>query len=176
MCNSSYKLPLGSPWIDRYFEPELERSRNMPGEKLGEEAVQWLGVSYKTILSSDATNGAMSITDSMSPAGSGPPRHVHQKEDETFVILTGECEFWVAGETFIRREGETAFIPRGTDHTFRVVGSRPSRHLLILTPGGFEGFFMEMASGQFRIPENMEEINECAARYNLSFTGPPLGG
>jgi quercetin dioxygenase-like cupin family protein len=147
----------------------------MPGEVLGADAVQWLGVSYKTLLSTDATDGAMSITDSVSPVGSGPPRHVHHKEDETFVILAGECEFWVAGETFNRREGGTAFIPRGTEHTFRVVGDQPCRHLLILTPGGFEGFFGEMARGQYRIPEDMEKVNECAARYNLSLTGPPLG-
>jgi quercetin dioxygenase-like cupin family protein len=141
---------------------------------LGENAVQWLGVSYRTILSTEATRGAMSITDSVSPAGSGPPRHVHHEEDETFVVLAGECEFWVAGETFTRGEGEAAFIPRGTEHTFRVIGGQQGRHLLILTPGGFEGFFVEMARGRYRIPEDMGEITECAARYHLSFTGPPL--
>jgi quercetin dioxygenase-like cupin family protein len=147
----------------------------MPGGEIGTNAVQWLGVSYRTLLSTDETGGAMSITDSVSPVGSGPPRHVHHKEDETFVILTGECEFWVAGETFNRREGGTAFVPRGTEHTFRVVGAQPCRHLLILTPGGFERFFVEMARGQYRIPEDMEKVNECAARHNLSLTGPPLG-
>jgi hypothetical protein len=32
-----------------------------------------------------------------------------------------------------------------------------------------------MARGQYRIPEDMEKVNECAARHNLSLTGPPLG-
>jgi hypothetical protein len=93
----------------------------------------------------------MSIVDSLSPAGSGPPRHVHDREDETFVVLTGECEFWLEGTSFIRGPGESAFIPRGREHTFRVAGSEPSRHLLILTPGGFESFFAEMAQASFRI-------------------------
>ena len=146
----------------------------MSGGMLGSDAIEWLGVSYRTVRSSEATNGTMSITDSVSPAGSGPPRHVHHKEDEAFVILTGECEFWVAGETFIRGEGGSAFVPRGTEHTFRVVGRQPSRHLAFM-PGGFEGFFVEMARERYRIPEDMAKINECAARYNLSFTGPPLG-
>jgi quercetin dioxygenase-like cupin family protein len=146
----------------------------MPDDVLAADPVEWLGVTYRTLLSSDATGGAMSITDSVSPSGSGPPRHIHHGEDETFVILSGECEFWVAGETFRRREGETAFVPRGTEHTFRVVGDQLSRHLLILTPGGFEGFFVEMARGRYRIPDDMEQIVECAARYGLSFTGPPL--
>lgn len=142
---------------------------------LGQDAIEWLGVQYKTILTTDATGGTMSITDTVSPPNSGPPRHVHQDADETFVLLTGETEFWLEGETFARGPGETAFVPRGKQHTFRVIGDLPSRHLIILTPGGFEGFFAEMAEGQFRIPDDMEIINSTASRYNLVFTGPPLG-
>jgi hypothetical protein len=32
-----------------------------------------------------------------------------------------------------------------------------------------------MAQGQFRIPEDMEQIGASAARHSLRFTGPPLG-
>ena len=141
----------------------------------GPGVLEWLGVRYKTILAASETGGAMSIVDSVSPAGSGPPRHVHEREDETFVLLSGECEFWLEGQTFTKRAGETAFIPRGREHTFRVVGSEPSRHLIILTPGGFEGFFAAMAQGRFRIPEDMEQVAASAAQHNLRFTGPPLG-
>jgi quercetin dioxygenase-like cupin family protein len=140
----------------------------------GPGVLDWLGVRYKTILTAAETGGAMSIVDSVSPAGSGPPRHVHDREDEAFVVLSGRCEFWLEGERFTRGPGETAFIPRGREHTFRVVGSEPSRHLLVLTPGGFDGFFAEMARGRFRIPEDMEQIIAAATRYSLRFTGPPL--
>jgi mannose-6-phosphate isomerase-like protein (cupin superfamily) len=146
----------------------------MADHLLGAAAIEWLGVSYRTILATEATGGTMSIVDSVSPAGSGPPRHIHHREDETFVILSGECQFWLAGKTFTRGPGETAFVPRGTEHTFKVPGDRPCRHLVILTPGGFEGFFAEMARGRYRIPEDMEKIAESAARHSLSFTGPPL--
>ena len=138
------------------------------------ETLEWLGVTYKTILSPEDTGGAMSIVDSVSPIGSGPPRHVHHKEDEVFVILTGEVELWLGGETRHAGPGEAVFIPRGTEHTFRATGDRPCRHLVILTPGGFEGFFADMARGQFRIPQDMDRIEESASRFNLTFTGPPL--
>lgn len=138
------------------------------------ETLEWLGVTYKTILSPEDTGGAMSIVDSVSPIGSGPPRHIHHKEDEVFVILTGEVELWLAGETRHAGPGEAVFIPRGTEHTFRATGDRPCRHLVILTPGGFEGFFADMAAGQLRIPQDMDQVNESAARHNMTFTGPPL--
>ncbi len=141
---------------------------------LGAGAIEWLGVHYKTILSTEDTDGRISIVDSVSPPDSGPPRHVHDAEDEIFVILTGECAFWMNGETVMKGPGESMFIPRGAEHTFRVAGTRPCRHLVILTPGGFEGFFSDMAAGQFRIPQDMDAINECAARHHLRFTGPPL--
>ncbi|NKX40428.1 cupin domain-containing protein [Rhodobacteraceae bacterium R_SAG2] len=141
---------------------------------LGPGAVEWLGTHYRTILKSAETDGAMSITDAVSPPASGPPRHIHHDADEVFVMLTGDVEFCLVNEHFVRGPGETVFIPRGTEHSFLVVGDAPSRHLVVLTPGGFEGFFAEMAAGQFRIPEDMSAIEESAARYKLSFTGPPL--
>ncbi|MDK1373056.1 MULTISPECIES: cupin domain-containing protein [unclassified Sinorhizobium] len=116
----------------------------------------------------------MSIVDSLSPVGSGPPRHIHEAEDEIFVILTGRCKFWLGGEELMRGPGETVFIARGSEHTFQVIGDTPCRHLVILTPGGFEEFFAEMAAGQFSIPDDMPAIVEAAGRHNLRFTGPPL--
>ncbi|MCT8159005.1 cupin domain-containing protein [Pseudoruegeria sp. SHC-113] len=134
----------------------------------------WNDVRYKTILPASATGGAMSIVDSLSPPLSGPPRHIHHDADETFVMLTGACRVWIAGEERLAGPGESVFIPRGTEHTFQVTAEGPSRHLVILTPGGFEGFFEEMAQGAFRIPDDMPAIVEAAARHHLTFTGPPL--
>ena len=138
------------------------------------DTLEWGPSTYRTILATDDTDGAMSIVDSVTQDGEGPPRHVHDDADETFVVLSGQCEFWLNGRTFIRGPGETAFVPRGQEHTFRVVGGKPSRHLVILTPGGFEHFFAEMAAGQFRIPQDMDKIAASAARHHLRFTGLPL--
>jgi quercetin dioxygenase-like cupin family protein len=147
----------------------------MTATAIDNETIEWLGVPYRTTLKSRDTGRAMSIVESVSPPRSGPPRHIHHHEDETFVLLTGACDFWVDGSLCNRQAGETIFVRRGTPHTFRVSGDAPSRHLTILTPGGFEGFFAEMAKGRFRIPEDMAAINEAAERHHLSFAGPPLG-
>ena len=135
---------------------------------------EWLGVTYQTILSTADTQGAMAIVDSVSPVDSGPPLHVHHAEDEVFVILSGACRVWLDGQESEVRTGQSVFIPRGKEHTFKAIGTEPCRHLIILTPGGFEGFFAEMGQGQFQIPQDMPAIEESAARHNLTFTGPPL--
>jgi quercetin dioxygenase-like cupin family protein len=133
--------------------------------------VEWLGVKYRPVLRTPA----LSVVDTWSPAGSGPPRHVHDDADETFVVLDGRIEVWMEGRTSFLSAGEAATIPRGAEHTFRVTDEGPVRKLVILSPGGFEGFFLAMAEGGFRIPEDMGEIGRIAAAHHLRFTGPPLG-
>ena len=139
------------------------------------DTLEWAGTTYRTVLTTEESGGAMSIVDSTCQPGSGPPRHVHEAEDETFVTLSGEIEIWLEGETRVLGPGQSAFVPRGREHTFRSIGDAPSRHLVILTPGGFEGFFAEMAHGGFSIPADMPAIEAAAARHHLRFTGPPLG-
>ncbi|SPF81159.1 cupin domain-containing protein [Pseudoprimorskyibacter insulae] len=141
---------------------------------LGPGAMDWNGVLYKTALSTEETGGAMSITDSVSPPLSGPPRHIHHKEDEAFFILTGEATFWIDGEVFTKGPGEAAFIPRGKAHTFQIFGDQPCRHLVILTPGGFENFFAEMAKRQCRIPEDLPTIGAIGKDHSMDFVGGPL--
>ncbi|WP_210527244.1 cupin domain-containing protein [Rubellimicrobium arenae] len=136
------------------------------------DILDWNGTTYRTLVATAETGGRMCVVDSTSPALSGPPRHVHHREDECFVVLSGEMEFSVEGQSFRKGAGEAAFIPRGAEHTFRALTE--SRHLVILTPGGFEGFFAEMARHAYRIPDQMGPILESAGRHHLDFTGPPL--
>ena len=138
-------------------------------------SVEWLGTTYRILLTAPQTNNSVGIFESVDQPGYGPPRHIHNREDETFHIQAGQVEFWVNGQTSIFDTGSVVFVPRGTEHTFRVVGDQPARMLTVMTPGGFEGFFAEVAEKRCRVPEDMETLVEIGERYNLTFTGPPLG-
>lgn len=133
--------------------------------------IDWLGVKYRTILQAPG----LSVVDTWSPAGSGPPRHVHDDADETFILVSGRVELWIDGRTSYLDAGQAATIPKGTEHTFRVTDDGPAHKFVILAPGGFEGFFAEMAQGQYAIPADMPAIEASAKRHHLRFTGPPLG-
>ncbi len=132
----------------------------------------WLDTTYDIRLR--GADGGAGLFVSRAPAGSGPPRHVHDDADEIFYVVSGEIDFFVAEEITRAYPGDVLRVPRGVEHTFRVTDDGPSDTVVMLTPGGFEGFFEEMAAGAYRVPEDMAAITKIGARYNLRFTGPPL--
>ncbi|MBW9055535.1 cupin domain-containing protein [Rhizobium mesosinicum] len=143
-------------------------------DMMATRTVQWLGTTYTLVLSKPETGGAFALVDSVTEPGYGPPRHVHQKEDEAFFVLSGDVEFWTKDGTVVKGPGEAVFLPRGVEHTFRVAGDQPARMLTMLTPGGFEEYFLEMGRNKYRIPEDMGAVAGSAAVFGITFTGPPL--
>jgi len=138
--------------------------------------VTWMGTAYSITIAKGQSAGIVGVFEGHVPAWDGPPIHIHHNEDEVIHVLEGTYEFWLDGSSYIRGAGSSVFLPRGVPHTFRVIGGKPGRNLAILTPGGFEGFFLEAAERNLTIPDQMPEVIELAARYGLEFTGPPPWG
>lgn len=136
--------------------------------------VVWMGTEYSITLPAEASGGRIGIFDGVVPAGEGPPIHIHRNEDEIFHLIDGRYQFYVDGEVFERAAGDSVFLPKGVPHTFRVISDRAGRHVTMLTPGGFERFFLEVSDRNLRIPADMAEIKTLAGRYGVEFTGPPL--
>jgi len=139
------------------------------------DTVKWMGTHYHIKLRSQNSGGSIGVFESIDEPGYGPPRHIHHDADETFLIQSGDVEFWLEGDSKVCTSGDVVFIPRGKQHTFRVVGERSARMITIMTPGGFEGFFLEMAARDLKIPEDMVDVVSVGEKFNLTFTGPPLG-
>lgn len=79
------------------------------------------------------------------PAGFSPPRHIHTREDEVFLILEGEVWFDLDGEQRLTGPGAAVYMPRGVPHTFRVK-SPVARMLGVMTPGAFEQLFRNLSA------------------------------
>lgn len=114
------------------------------------------------------TGGVYSLIETTCAAHSGPPLHVHHREDETFYVLEGEFEFVCAGERTTGGPGTVARLPRGAAHRFANIGDTPGRVLVTITPSGFEDFFAEVGT---LTPEqiDMPTLGAIAARYGLEF-------
>jgi mannose-6-phosphate isomerase-like protein (cupin superfamily) len=97
--------------------------------------------------SSEQTDGAFSLVEALDPMET--PKHVHDREDEAFYILGGEHEFECGDESFRLGPGGYVFLPRGIPHAHRRLGDpSESRMLIMVSPPGFETFFVELSEAR----------------------------
>jgi quercetin dioxygenase-like cupin family protein len=106
------------------------------------------------------------------PPGQGPPLHTHAADDETLYVLEGEVRFRLGEELRVGGAGSFAFVPRGTRHTFRNVGTGPARILIHFAPSGMERFFD--AFGALSAP-GPPDFARLGAQAGMDVVGPPLG-
>ena len=129
----------------------------------------------------DQTEGRYTVLELLAPKGFGSPLHIHRREDEFFVVLSGEVRVQ-HGEAVIEAvAGSVVYGPRDVAHAFHV-DSGEARLLLFFGPAGVEGFFREggKPAGSLGLPPPNEQfldkqaLKEIASRYDQEFVGPPL--
>lgn len=113
-----------------------------PGEG---KRVRAFGNEIEFMLSGGETADSLTVGMASVPVGNGPPPHVHYSEDELFLILEGEYQICLNGDWTTVGPGAVVYLPRGTVHTFKVVGDKPGRHWTLQTPSGFERYFAQVA-------------------------------
>lgn len=118
------------------------------------------------------TGGRLGVFEAEVPPGEGPPPHVHEREEEFFRILEGHFAFWCNGQRVDLGSGGVIVVPRGAVHRFQNIGESVGRLMVVMTPGGFEGFFPAVEADA---PQTPQEIDALAARFGLRFV-PALSG
>ena len=93
------------------------------------------------LLSGEETGQQYTVMEATLPPGAGPPPHVHQREDETFLVLAGEVTFHLGDRTLLLKKGEFLFAPRGIPHSFKNTGNGDAILLESASPAGVERFF-----------------------------------
>ena len=94
-------------------------------------------------------------------------------------MLEGEVEFLLGEDTIPAGAGSCVYVPRGALHTFKNVGASPSRVLVVLSPGGFEKFFLEAgepAPEGASAPQGEPDVGrivEIGQKYGLEIPPPP---
>ena len=64
--------------------------------------------------------------------------HVHDEEDDAFLIIEGEMTFFFGDEEVSAPPGTFVLVPPGIEHGFRNDGDVPVRMFNIHAPGGFD--------------------------------------
>src|SRR4029450_8720375 len=125
-----------------------------------------LGVAkMRLIARGDATVQGFSLAEFTGGEGPWTVPHIHNNNEEAFLVLDGRFTFTVDQEDVEVAAGDFLNVPRGTPHVFS--GQTGGGRLLVLwIPGGLEKMLVELArlpADSIRDPKGRAEIS---ARYD----------
>jgi mannose-6-phosphate isomerase-like protein (cupin superfamily) len=126
----------------------------------------------------------------MSARALAAPLHRHSREDEYSYVVEGRVGALLGDEVLVGGPGDLIFKPRGQWHTFWNAGDEPARLLEVISPAGFERYFVELVelggsrraepqdlarlAARYGLETNPQSIPELVQRFELTFPGEPL--
>lgn len=126
-----------------------------------------LGESLRPLIT-NAMGSSIEVLDTSGPAGGGPPPHHHPWE-EIYVVLEGELEVTVDGETHVLKQGGAAHIPGGATHSYRNVTE--CHFLTIVSKGNASTMFAQFASEVEMNPPDIPSLIRVADENGTTFVG-----
>jgi quercetin dioxygenase-like cupin family protein len=138
----------------------------------------YVGQLMSALAEGEDTGGRLTVYEILFPPNSGPPLHVHAREDEAFYVLEGSLSVRMGDEEFEAPAGSFVFQPRGIPHTFRS-SSEGARVVLVVVPSGFEGYFRALSRPAEAMalpppagppsPEQMAAMEAALAEHGCTF-------
>lgn len=133
-----------------------------------------LGMRHDFLATKDQTDGSLSVVAITVPPGAGVPSHTKTREGETYYVIEGALSVVRGTEPVHVSAGEVIFIPPNEMQTWVNQGEVDARVLLIFTPGGGEGFLLDLAEAMPAEapdgpppPEALEALAQIGARYGI---------
>jgi quercetin dioxygenase-like cupin family protein len=129
------------------------------------------------IVRSDQTDGRFALIEhTIPPRALAAPVHTHQNEDEYSYVLAGRMGAMVGDEVVEAGPGELVNKPRGIPHAFWNAGDDEVRLLELISPGGFDRYFDDMAPilAAGGAPD-FEALAAVQARYGLTMDRESIG-
>ena len=124
-----------------------------------------------TVKLAGSDTGGISIVEHTFDPGVLVPPHRHTREDEISYVISGEIGFRSDGREVSLGQGGYIVKPRGELHSMWNAGDGPARMIEIVTPSGFESYFIELAEATAAAGTRPDPsvIAPIAERYGLSF-------
>ncbi len=133
-----------------------------------------LGITIKT--DGKSTHDAYSMFEyAIPPETSGPPPHVHTREDESFLCLAGQLDVHLGGQDFVLGHGDYLFLPRDVVHTFRNSTKEEARVVSVVSPAGLERYYQALADLPPG-PKDISVMQAVMADFGIELRLPPQGG
>ena len=133
---------------------------------------EWLQVTpgerFRIRTSTKETRGIYTMLELIADPRNGVPMHIHQNEDEHFVVLEGSLHIANGDKRFDAPAGTTVTIKKGVPHAWCNLMDTPLRMLVVFSPGNIEDLFRATAARE------SDDIAALAAKYGTLLVGPPL--
>jgi quercetin dioxygenase-like cupin family protein len=126
-----------------------------------------LGESLRPLIT-NAMGSSIEVFDTSGPADGGPPPHFHPWE-EIYVVLEGELEVTVDGDTHVLQKGDAAHIPGGTVHGYRNITE--CHFLTIVSKGNASKMFAQFATEVEMTPPDIPNLVRVAGENGATFVG-----
>jgi mannose-6-phosphate isomerase-like protein (cupin superfamily) len=119
-------------------------------------------------VSADQTNGAYSVAEIVAEPGYSTSVHIHQNEDEHFIVVEGVARFMFGGKTFDAHAGSSVSLERNLPHAWGNPGDTPLRLVVTCTPGGLESIL--------KVPADTDpvEMMQIVEKFGIRSIGPRL--
>jgi len=125
-----------------------------------------MGVRF--LVDGDESSGGFSLVEHpMSARALGAPMHRHALEDEYSYVLEGRMGALLGDEVLEAGPGSLIFKPRNQWHTFWNAADTPTRVLEIISPPGFERYFVELVALGGSRKASPQVLKSLAERYSL---------
>ena len=128
-------------------------------------------VTFKAV--SADTDGAYTLIEVIDEPQSGPPLHLHRREDEAFYILEGTFAFVIGDRAMTATAGWFMTAPKGTPHSYKNIGTTPARMLTLFVPAGIENFFEDLSKLTAAGTLDIDSIVAVSAKQGIEVVPPP---
>ncbi len=124
------------------------------------------GGKHRMMLLAKDTDGDVFIEDVTGKPGGGVPLHMHSREDELFIIHTGEITFTVGTDTHVVHAGAMVYAPMGVPHGIKFTGTEDVHFTTLAIPGAnFEAFVD--ATGNLDAHADPQLRKDIATQYGI---------
>jgi mannose-6-phosphate isomerase-like protein (cupin superfamily) len=126
------------------------------------------GERFSIRVSSEETNSAYTMLEIVADHRNGTSMHVHQNEDEHFIILEGTARLAYGDKTVDAPAGTNITVSKGIHHAWCNLSESPLRMLVLFTPGGIDEMFRTTSNG------GANNIADLLDKFGTRIVGPTL--
>lgn len=136
----------------------------------------WLsGDFYRILTTGEETGGKYAVLEITSPPQGGPPLHLHRTKDESIYVIDGDVQFQYGDERISASKGFSINLKKNVPHTFKNIGNRNCKMIVVVAPAGLEGFFNEVGISvddvtTFKppaVPQDLSKLPEILKKYDI---------